>query len=56
MKDKYQVALNEVKELLDAMRKEGDDFEYHYFVHCGSIDDLQELVDKEQERRQNQDE
>jgi hypothetical protein len=43
---KYKEALNEFKNLLNAMSKEDDDFEYHYYIHGGSFDLLDELVEK----------
>ena len=44
---KYQRALDEIKNMLNDMtQNENDSFKYHYYIKLGTIDLLQELVDK----------
>ena len=49
---KYQRALDEIKNMLNDMtQNENDSFKYHYYIKLGTIDLLQELVDKATPKR-----
>ena len=47
MMNKYQRALDEIKNMLNDMtQNENDSFKYHYYIKLGTVEVLQELVDK----------